>query len=516
MKEPLFNWLDHRATGVLLHPTSIPGDYGIGTLNDHCLEFIDFLAGAGFKYWQICPLGPTGYGDSPYQSFSSFAGNPYLISLRELHSKDLLDQKILDDLSALPKSFVDYGALYNAKWPVLEAIYEAFVNSGKKIRPYGSFSVFKEVNQSWLEPFAYFQSLKKHFEGKPWYLWPDKYLGFNEASKGSLRTTLEHDIDAQKFYQYLFFGQWSRVREYAKIKGIQIIGDIPIFVALDSADVWQNQQYFQFDTDKPEPLAVAGCPPDYFSKDGQLWGNPLYDWKALETKEYSWWIDRLKASFEMYDVVRIDHFRGFDSYWKIPYGSKTARTGKWAEGPGIEFFRVVKEKIGNCKFIAEDLGELTDSVRELRAETGLPGMAILQFAFGGEGDNYYLPHNVNSNTALYPGTHDNDTCIGWYQNADEQTRDHVRRYFDVNGENIGWDMIRASYKSVANLAIIPFQDILSLGSEARFNTPGEAQGNWQWRYTPEQLNAVKGDTSDYLKMLTKLSYREGLPVTNTI
>jgi len=515
VNKPLFNWLDHRAAGVLLHPTALPGNYGIGTLNNHCLAFIDFLAEAGFKYWQICPLGPTGFGDSPYQSFSSFAGNPYLISLRELHAKDMLDRKILEELSILPNSFVDYGGLYNAKWPVLDAVYEAFISSEKTTLPYGSFTSFKKTCQNWLEPFAYFQSLKKHFNGKPWYQWPEEYLDFEKASEGSLRESLSREIDAQKFFQYLFYGQWKRIREYAASKNVQIIGDIPIFVALDSADVWQNQQYFQFNPEKAEPLAVAGCPPDYFSKDGQLWGNPLYDWDALKAEGYSWWIDRLKASFDLCDVVRIDHFLGFDAYWKIPYGSKTARTGEWTKGPGLDFFKVVKKKIKNCKLIAEDLGELTDSVRQLRSDTGLPGMSVLQFAFGGEGDNPYLPHNLNSNTVLYPGTHDNDTSIGWYENVDENTQDHSRRYFDISGENIGWDLIRASYKSVANLAIVPLQDLMSLGSEARFNTPGQAQGNWQWRYLPQQLEALRGDTAEYLNSLSELYYRDGRPAVKS-
>ncbi len=516
MKSPLFNWLDHRAAGVLLHPTSLPGDYGIGTLSNHCFEFIDFLADAGFKYWQICPLGPTGFGDSPYQSFSSFAGNPYLISLRALNAQELLDDSILEDLSTLPRSFVDYGALYNAKWPVLDAVYETFVRGEKKILPYGSFDAFKDKNAHWLEPFAYFQALKQHFDGAPWFDWPAEFLSYQEAPENALREKLEREIDAQRFYQYLFFGQWNEVRAHAKKRGVQIIGDIPIFVAMDSADVWQNQQFFQFDKKTGKPIAVAGCPPDYFSEDGQLWGNPLYDWDALKADGYSWWIDRLNANFDMYDVVRIDHFRGFDSYWKIPYGSKTAKTGKWADGPGIDFFNVIKKKVKHCKLIAEDLGELTDSVRELRRDTGLPGMAILQFAFGGESDNYYLPHNVQSNTVLYPGTHDNDTSLGWYESLDKNAQDHARRYFDVSGENIGWDMLRAAYKSVAKLSVIPLQDILSLDSEGRFNTPGVAQGNWQWRYSPEQLKSLKGDTTRYLNMLAELCYREGKPASNTI
>lgn len=516
MKAPLFNWLDHRAAGVLLHPTALPGDYGIGTLNDHCLEFIDFLADAGFKYWQICPLGPTGFGDSPYQSFSSYAGNPYLISLRSLNAKDLLEDSILDELDELPDSFVDFGALYNAKWPVLDAVYERFVKSGQKIRPYGSFSKFKKDNESWLEAYAYFQALKGHFEGAPWYQWPSGLLSFAKARKSKLRKTLAREIDAQMFFQYLFFGQWNEVRAHAERRGIQIIGDLPIFVALDSADVWQNQQYFQFDLKKAQPTAVAGSPPDYFSEDGQLWGNPLYDWDALKKDGYSWWIDRLEAATNLCDVVRIDHFRGFDAYWKIPFGAKTARKGEWTDGPGIEFFDVVKAELPHCRLIAEDLGDLTDRVRELRRDSGLPGMAILQFAFGGDSDNFYLPHNAQSNCVLYPGTHDNDTSLGWYRSIDSQTQDHVRRYLDVNGENIGWDLIRASYKSVAKLAVIPLQDLMNLGSEARFNTPGQATGNWQWRYSPKQLRELYGGTTEYLKSLSELCYRDGRPAVNTI
>lgn len=499
-----------------MHPTSLPGDFGIGTLNDHCIEFIDFLADAGFKYWQICPLGPTGFGDSPYQSFSSYAGNPYLISLRSLHARDLLDGAILDELASLPESFVDYGALYNSKWPVLDAVYERFAAGDEKIRPYGSFTNFKKQNDHWLEAYALFQALKGHFNGAPWYQWPSECLSFDKASRSELRAKLERDIDAQKFFQYLFFGQWNEIRAHAKKRGISIIGDLPIFVALDSADVWQNQQYFQFDRKKAQPTAVAGSPPDYFSEDGQLWGNPLYDWEALKADGYSWWIDRLKAATHLCDVVRIDHFRGFDAYWKIPFGAETARKGEWIDGPGLDFFKVVKKKLPHCRLIAEDLGDLTDSVRELRRDSGLPGMAILQFAFGGDSDNYYLPHNTQSNCILYPGTHDNDTSIGWYQSVDSKTRDHARRYFDVSGENIGWDFVRASYKSVAKLAVIPLQDLMSLGSEARFNTPGQAIDNWQWRYRPEQLRELYGGTTEYLKSLAKLCYRDGRHAVNTI
>jgi len=507
MKKPLFNWLDERGSGVLLHPTALPGDYGVGTLNDHCFQFIDFLADAGCSYWQICPLGPTGYGDSPYQSFSSYAINPYLISLRAMEANRLLDPKIIEDLSHLPQSFVDFGGLYNAKWPVLDAIFERFTQTDAKIRPYGGFQEFKDKHADWLEPYAYFISLKNHFGGAPWTEWPTSVGTYAKAKKDELQTELAREIEAQCFFQYLAFGQWGAVQEHAKKRGIQIIGDIPIFVALDSADVWQNPELFQFDSKKRHPKAVAGCPPDYFSEDGQLWGNPLYDWEAHEKDGYDWWIKRLRHCFELSDVVRIDHFRGFDSYWSIPYGSKTARTGKWVDGPGLKFFEVIKSKLGACKLIAEDLGELTDSVRQLRLDTGLPGMSILQFAFGSEADNLYLPHNLSSDTVLYPGTHDNDTTLGWYQSADDKTKDHARRYYEVSGDNIGWDFIRSSYRSVANLAIIPLQDLMSLGTEARFNSPGNAEGNWGWRYLPHQLDTLRLNSTDYLRSLGELYNR---------
>ena len=516
VKDPLFNWLDHRAAGVLLHPTALPGEYGIGTLNNHCFYFIDFLEEAGFRYWQICPLGPTGFGDSPYQSFSSFAGNPYLISLNALEAKKLLDHKILEELTILPNSFVDFGGLYLAKWPVLDAVYEIFVRGEKKIRPYGSFDAFKKKQSEWLEPYAYFQALKGHFNGLPWYQWPDELRTYQSALESPLRAKLARQIDAQMFFQYLFDGQWSLVREHAKKRGVQIIGDIPIFVAMDSADVWQNPEFFKLDPQTKLPIAVAGCPPDYFSAEGQLWGNPLYDWDALAKDDYAWWIRRLKRSYELYDVVRIDHFRGFDSYWSIPYGSVTAKTGEWKKGPGLKFFAAVKKKIKNCKLIAEDLGDLTDDVRTLRRDTGLPGMAVMHFSFGGGGDNYYLPHNLQHNSVLYPGTHDNDTSLGWYARASELERDHVRRYLRVDGSEIGWDLLRAAYKSVARLVVVPLQDLLSLGSEARFNTPGEPQGNWSWRFVPSQLKQLRGGTADYLKQTAELSYRTGEEAVNTI
>jgi 4-alpha-glucanotransferase len=316
--------------------------------------------------------------------------------------------------------------------------------------------------------------------------------------------------EAYEFVQYLFFGQWRRLRERAAELDVQIIGDTPIFAALDSADVWSSPQLFQLDPRTLRPTAVAGVPPDYFSADGQLWGNPLYDWQVHAAEGFAWWLSRLRANFEFCDVVRIDHFRGFEAYWSVPAAASTAREGAWIKGPGPEFFRAVKAALPDAKLIAEDLGLLTPATIALRKSTGLPGMAVLQFAFGSGSDNLYLPHNVHANTVIYPGTHDNDTTRGWYATIDEKTRDHVRRYFRINGQEISWDFLRAAYASVANLAVVSLQDLLSLGSEARFNTPGRSQGNWTWRYRAEQLRALRENSSGYLRELTALYGREPL------
>lgn len=429
--KPLFNWLDRRSSGVLLHPTCLPGEFGVGTFGAEARQFVDFLAEAGFSYWQICPLGPTSYGDSPYQCPSAFAGNPYLIDTMSLAAEGIINEEKLGPLLFLPNDFVDFGGLYKVKIPVLRFAFDQFRNAKTMSLPYGDFEKFKAEQASWLDPYALFQALKDHFDGRPWTTWPKTCSSFSEAAKSKLAADLELVVESRRFNQYLFFGQWAELRKYAKKRGVSIIGDIPIFAALDSADVWANAELFQFDTKKNVPLAVAGCPPDYFSADGQLWGNPLYDWDVLKQSGYQWWLDRLKSSFELYDVVRIDHFRGFDSYWSIPADAKTARNGSWQRGPGLDFFQAVKKAFPKARIIAEDLGELTDSVRTLRSDTGLPGMAILQFAFGSGSDNLYLPHNLEGNQVLYPGTHDNDTSRGWYQTAGENVKDHLRRRFPI-------------------------------------------------------------------------------------
>ncbi len=509
----LFNWLDQRSAGVLLHPTALPSPYGVGAFDSAAYALLDFLAQAKIKYWQLCPLGPTGYGDSPYQCFSSFAGNPYLIDPEALVRVGLLSPGSLAPLAALNSDHVDFGALYQIKLPLLFSAHAAWRNNSKLALPYGDFAEFRQKNSSWLTAYSLFCALKDHFAGKPWWEWPLEVRSFAAAEKSPVRREVLVRAEAYEFIQYLFFGQWAQIRARAAELGIGIIGDTPIFTALDSADVWASPHLFQLNPATSRPTVVAGVPPDYFSVDGQLWGNPLYDWPAHAAEDYAWWLARLRANFAMCDVVRIDHFRGFDTYWAIPANAPTARTGRWELGPGIEFFKKVLAAMPEVKLIAEDLGDLTPSVVALREATGLPGMAILQFAFGGDAKNLYLPHNHRANCVVYPGTHDNDTSLGWYATTDDKTRDHVRRYYRISGQEIGWDFIRSSYASPANLAVVPLQDLLSLGSAARFNTPGKSMGNWTWRYRPEQLDSLRAHATAYLCELAFMYGREPSPVT---
>jgi len=501
--------LNHRAAGILLHPTSLPGSYGVGTFDDAAFDFLRFLNQAGINYWQVCPLGPTGYGDSPYQCFSSFAGNPYLIDPVALVRAGLVSAASLAPLASLPADHVDFGALYQTKLPLLFSAHATWRKDPTRALPYGSFPAFRRKQESWLAGYGLFSALKDHFSGRPWWEWPKEIRSLALAEKSALRQQVEDRAEAYEFIQYLFFGQWNLIRAHAASLGVTIIGDTPIFTALDSADVWSSPQLFELDKSTGRPVVVAGVPPDYFSADGQLWGNPLYHWPAHAADGYKWWLDRLRANFALCDVVRIDHFRGFDSYWAIPADAPTARTGRWEAGPGLDFFKTVVAALPDVKLIAEDLGELSPSVVKLREATGLPGMAILQFAFGGDAKNLYLPHNHSANSVVYPGTHDNDTTLGWYATTDEKSRDHVRRYFRVSGQEVGWDFIRSAYASVANLAVIPMQDLFSLGSAARFNTPGKSQGNWTWRYQSEQLQELHQKSAPYLRELAVLYGRDG-------
>ncbi len=508
MKNAVFGWLKERGSGVLLHPTALPGDCGIGTLGREARRLIDFIHGAGMHYWQICPLGPTGYGNSPYMCYSVFAGNANLIDLQELVSFGLLEDHELNGLRSLPHDRVDYGSVEKLKTPLLNQAFERFQTSGKPGLPgYLSFRAFQKKNACWLPPFTYYMALKEFCKGIPWQEWSDAIRDPRKAEQSYLKEELAPLSESYAFTQYVFFNQWRKLKEYANSHNVLVIGDAPIFPALDSADTWAHPRFFQLKKDG-KPKAVAGVPPDYFSKTGQLWGNPLYDWEALKADDYAWWMQRMALNFDLYDVVRLDHFRGFEACWRVPAGAKDARAGHWESGPGLPFLEKIRSRFPEAKIIAEDLGLITPELQSFLEAFGLPGMAVLQFAFTLEPENFYLPHNHWRNCVVYPGTHDNDTTLGWWQNqATPDIRDHVRRYFRISGEEISWDFIRAAFQSVSRLAIFPLQDLLALGSEARFNTPGTVGGNWQWRCTREQLDHLCGDPTLYLRELAWLYKR---------
>lgn len=503
---PLYDWLRERGAGVLLHPTALPGAQGCGVLDQHAVRFLDFLQAAGCKYWQVCPLGPTGYGDSPYQCYSAFAGNPNLVDLAPLVRHGLLPASELTAFAALPADRVDFDAIARLKPRLLRTAHALFRQKQPAL-PYGDYAAFCARESHWLDDYAYFRALKDHFGGKPWWEWPVAERDHARALKSPLRARLADAADAWRFGQYLFFGQWAQLRAAAQERGVSIIGDLPIFVAGDSADAWAGPHLFELDPKTLQPVAVAGVPPDYFSADGQLWGNPLYAWDAHRADGYAWWCARLRAALEQCDIVRIDHFRGFDAYWRVPLPAANARQGEWVPGPGLDLFRAFKAALPDARIIAEDLGILTESVNQLRAATGLPGMLVLQFAWGGDARNSYLPHNAPRNAVVYSGTHDNDTTVGWYRAAGEHERDHVRRYLRVSGDDIAWDFIRASYASPARLAIVPLPDLFSLGSEARFNTPGVASGNWRWRVRADAIEKLFAGTAKYLRELGVLCGR---------
>jgi len=470
-----------RSSGILFHPTSLPGKYGIGTLGKEAYAFIDFLKKSRQKLWQIFPLGPTGYGDSPYQSFSSFAGNPYLIDFDLLIEAHLLSEEDLRDVFfGDNEEYIDYGAIYNQKYPLLRKAYENFKSSDNHEMK-ENLEHFKRENASWLNDYSLYISLKNHFNGLPWNEWAHDIKNREHGAMEHYRNELADDIEYHNFIQFLFFKQWGDVKRYANENGIKIIGDIPIFVAADSSDAWANPEIFLFDEER-KPVKVAGVPPDYFSATGQLWGNPLYNWQKLKETNYSWWVERVRANLSTCDIIRIDHFRGFEAYWAVPYGDDTAINGQWEPGPGIDLFNAIKSQLGELPIIAEDLGLMTQGVIDLREATGFPGMKILGFAFDSGEENDYLPHTYTKNCVVYTGTHDNDTLIGWFQKAKEEDRQFARDYLNSRSDDeIHWDAIRGAWSSVASMAISPVQDVLGLGSEARINTPGVAAGNWQWR-----------------------------------
>ena len=470
-----------RSSGILFHPTSLPGKYGIGTLGKEAYAFIDFLKKSRQKLWQIFPLGPTGYGDSPYQSFSSFAGNPYLIDFDLLIEAHLLSEEDLRDVFfGDNEEYIDYGAIYNQKYPLLRKAYENFKSSDNHEMK-ENLEHFKRENASWLNDYSLYISLKNHFNGLPWNEWAHDIKNREHGAMEHYRNELADDIEYHNFIQFLFFKQWGDVKRYANENGIKIIGDIPIFVAADSSDAWANPEIFLFDEER-KPVKVAGVPPDYFSATGQLWGNPLYNWQKLKETNYSWWVERVRANLSTCDIIRIDHFRGFEAYWAVPYGDDTAINGQWEPGPGIDLFNAIKSQLGELPIIAEDLGLMTQGVIDLREATGFPGMKILGFAFDSGEENDYLPHTYTKNCVVYTGTHDNDTLIGWFQKAKEEDRQFARDYLNSRSDDeIHWDAIRGAWSSVASMAISPVQDFLGLGSEARINAPGVAAGNWQWR-----------------------------------
>ncbi len=486
-----------RKGGVLLPVSSIPSKYGIGTFSKQAYEFVDFLERAGQSFWQILPLGPTGYGDSPYQSFSTFAGNPYYIDLEELIKKGWLTKEECDACDfGSDDGYVDYEKIYLSRFRILKIAYER-----SNIKEDKEFGEFKEDNAAWLEDYALYMAVKNSFHGISWIEWEeDIRLRKPEAMK-AYKEKFADEIEFYQFQQFVFAVQWLALKAYANKKKISIIGDIPIYVAFDSADTWANPELFQLD-ESCTPTGVAGCPPDSFSATGQLWGNPLYKWEYHKETGYEWWMQRISYCYRLYDVVRIDHFRGFDEYCFIPYGDTTAEFGHWEKGPGYDIFKVMKEKIGKKPVIAEDLGFLTPSVISLVKKTGYPGMKILQFAFDSREESDYLPHNYSNNSVVYTGTHDNDTTMGWYGSLNRQDKAFAKRYLNIKAKKeIYWEFIRAALSSVADTAIIPVQDYLGLGSEARVNMPSTLGNNWKWRLRDGQLD---DSLAERIREITKL------------
>ena len=472
-----------RESGILMHITSLPGPYGIGTMGKSAYAFVDFLKKAGQSYWQILPLTPTSYGDSPYQSCSTFAGNHYLIDLDLLVDEGLLKKEELVGVQWCGwESKVDYGLQYQNRLKVLRLAYDRFESNEEFVR-------FCRENSSWLSDFALFMALKQANDGKPWYQWKTELKTRLPDAMWTARQELRDEVSFYSFVQYLFSKQWEALRAYAHKNGIRIIGDVPIYVPYDSADVWSNPELFQLNEDL-DPTGVAGVPPDAFSEDGQLWGNPLYRWDLMSQQGYTWWINRLEAAGKLYDVIRLDHFRGFESYWEVPYGDKTARGGRWVKGPDMEFINTIKEKLPQVRMIAEDLGVLTDAVLELRDGSGFPGMKVLQFAFDSREPSEYLPQAYITNTVCYTGTHDNMTTRQWFESASVDAVAYAKEYMALTTEEgYVWGVIRTAMSSVSDLCVVPMQDFLNIGKEGRMNFPGTmSDANWTWRASEDMIN----------------------------
>ncbi len=497
-----------RQSGVLMHISSLPGKYGIGSFGQSAYDFVDFLVRTKQRYWQILPLGTTSYGDSPYQSFSAFAGNTYFIDFDILIEEGLLNEADVKgaDFGDNPRK-VDYAKIFDARRPIMEKAVARFL----KAEDLSDYESFVEQNAAWLEVFAEYMAIKEHFDNLAWTEWPDEAIRRREAaSLASYRAKLVDKLTYHRVTQYLFFKQWLRLKAYANEHHIEIVGDMPIYVAADSADVWAQPHFFKTDA-VGKPTCVAGCPPDEFSETGQLWGNPIYDWEAMDKDGYAWWIERLRESFKIYDIVRIDHFRGFESYWEVPADSDTSATGKWVKGPDYKLFAAVKEALGDLNIIAEDLGFMTDEVIELRERTGFPGMKILQFAFNPDDESIDSPHLAPNNSVMYTGTHDNNTVLGWYKDEiDDATRQYMAQYTNRKEyETVPHAMLRTIFASVSFMAIATMQDLLELDSAARMNYPSTIGGNWTWRMTAEELNPiVEGElyslTKTYRRMNTDL------------
>ncbi len=491
--------ISSRSSGILLHPTSLPGRFGVGDLGAAAYEFVDFLEETGQSLWQVLPLGPTGYGDSPYSCFSAFAGNPLLISLGALVDDGLLDQNDIDNAPEFPSHRVDYGSAIEFKSAMLKKAHANFIENGSD-QLKDEYLAFAGETSWWLEDYTTYRAIKDAHGGREWTRWEPFLRDREDKAIYFFRENHAVEISAQKFYQYLFFKQWLGLASYANEHGVKIIGDAPIFVAHDSADVWANRELFHLD-EEGSPTLVAGVPPDYFSHTGQLWGNPIYRWDLMKENGYQWWIERLRQALTMVDILRLDHFRGFEKYWAVPAGEPTAVNGRWEEGPGADFFDAVRKAFneGELPIIAEDLGYITPEVIALRDQFEFPGMQVLQFAFGIDPQaDAYKPYNYVKNSVVYTGTHDNDTTAGWFttDGAGDTTRSHdevggeralALKYLGTDGHEINWDFIRLALGSVADTAIIPLQDVLGLGREARMNVPARESGNWSWRYTADQL-----------------------------
>jgi len=479
-----------RSAGILLHPTSLPGKFGVGDLGAEAYKFIDFLKEAGQTLWQTFPLGPTGYGDSPYQCFSAFAGNPLLVSPEKLKEEGFLSEDDLKDPSQSNPIKIDYGQAIDYKKYILRRAYNNFKNNSNGQEK--EFEKFVEAHKNWLDDFALFMACKDHHGGAVWSSWEKGLVQRDKKTLEEWKVKLNDEIEYQKFVQFNFFKQWKALKEYTNEKGIKIIGDMPIFIAYDSSDLWANKESFTVD-EEGNLTFVAGVPPDYFSATGQLWGNPLYKWDVMEKNDFQWWRKRFSSLFELVDIVRIDHFRGFEAYWKIPGGEETAQNGKWIKAPGEKLFNSLKKHLGELPILAEDLGVITPPVEALRDQFDFPGMKVLQFAFGTDMERKFLPHNFVPNCVVYTGTHDNDTTKAYFEKEKlnkekSDIYEHAQTYLNYYSDDILTELIRVAYASVANIVIIPMQDILKLGSDARMNFPSTTGGNWTWRFTRDQID----------------------------